>query len=505
MLKIQVTRQGKSSIIIADSSKTLAQNLFVQRFFKGIPLCSGIGTCGQCAVRFLTNPPQPSLKDNAYFSHRELSQGLRLGCTHCPEPGQSVELLGTEAPGQFSWKSREVPEYLGIDIGTSSVRWGFLHQDGQISHGQAINPQIGAGPDIMSRLSFARESTWNYNLLNRLLVEEVQSILDLYDLPDNRICISGNPAMLYFLLGRDISGLSVSPYFLDYEGGVSETLGSKPVNVFIPSLCSPFVGGDISAGLTWILEKIQPACPFLLADFGTNGELVLALSPDKYISTSVALGPALEGIGLKSGSLYREGVASGFEISSLGIEPRDSWHTGKVSGSGYISLLGHLIRLKLVSPSGHFVKEGLSPIAKNISTNIKEGRLSLGGKFYLDGRDIEEILKVKAAFTLGLSFLCAQGDILPDKLKSIYIAGALGKHSNLIDLETLGFFPPGSSHKSHVVGNTSLKGAILLAGDRGKRHCNIALGRLVESVNLGSRTDYISGQFAGHMLFEYPR
>jgi len=101
--------------------------------------------------------------------------------------------------------------------------------------------------------------------------------------------------------------------------------------------------------------------------------------------------------------------------------------------------------------------------------------------------------------------LCSRGGVLPDELRAIYIAGALGEHSNLIDLETLGFFPPGSSHKSRVVGNTSLKGAILLAGDNDKIQENIGLARFVGSVNLGFSQDYISRQFARHMLFKYPR
>ena len=505
MLRIQITHNGKFGTMDADPSKTLAQNLFVRGFIRHAPLCSGLGTCGQCAALFHGDPPVPSSKDMAFFTTEELARGLRLGCSHYPQEGQSLELTQAEEPAWFEWAGRENPVCLGIDMGTTSLKWGFLHPEGRMSLGQTVNPQMGAGPDIMSRLSFAREDSDNYKLLSRLLTREVQSILDLGPVPEKRVCVSGNPAMLYFLLSRDISGLSVSPYVLEYVGGVWEDLGRKPVKAFVPSLWSPFVGADISAGLSWILEEIRPAYPFLLADFGTNGELVLALSPERYLATSVALGPALEGIGLRWGSPYREGVASRFLLGSRGIEPGESWHTGRISGSGYISLLGHLIRLRLISAQGHFTYESSSPIARKIVENVKNGRLYLDRNLYMDGQDIEEILKVKAAFTLGLSFLCSRGGVLPDELSAIYIAGALGEHSNLIDLETLGFFPPGSSHKSRVVGNTSLKGAILLAGDNDKIQENIGLARFVESVNLGFSQDYISRQFARHMLFKYPR
>lgn len=502
MLTIQITHQHKSRKVTVDPSRTLAQNLFIQGFLKGVPLCSGIGSCGRCTIIFHNNPPVPSRKDHAHFSSQELEQGLRLGCVHYPRPEQSFELLGAEASRTFSWASQDNPVCLGIDIGTTSVKWCFKHADGQESLGEVMNPQMGAGPDIMSRMSFARENPQHRELLNRLLLEEINSVLDLGHVPDDRICVTGNSAMIHFLLDRDISGLSVAPYHLDYPGGTQEWL-VYGAGFFIPALLSPFVGADISAGLQWIVEAVRPCYPFLLADFGTNGELVLAISPDKYIATSVALGPALEGIGLRFGSPSGKGVATRFVLSGQGMDPGGSWHTGKVSGSGYISLLGHLIRLKLVSPSGHFTR-GQSPIARKIFSGIRDGRLSLSRDFFLDGRDIEEILKVKAAFTLGLSFLCAQGNVSIDKLQAIYIAGALGQHSNLTDLESLGFFPPGSSHKSHVVGNTSLKGAILLACDKGRRQENANLARHVQPVNLGTEQEYASSRFARHMLFEYP-
>ncbi len=502
MLKVKVVQEGKSKEIVVDPLQTLAQNLFIQGFFKDVALCSGIGTCGECALLFLAGPPEPSSKDRSYFSSEKLEHGLRLACSHYPGPNQSFELTGSKTPGHMNWTGFEPLLRLGIDLGTTSVKWGFLHGDGLVSRGQEINQQMGAGPDIMSRLSFAGKSAQNYKLLCRLLQDQVTSIMNLSHVGHDMTCVTGNPAMIHFLLNRDISGLSGSPYSLDYHGGTSESIGPEPGEFFIPALWSPFIGGDISAGLCWVLDEIKPGYPFLLADFGTNGELVLAVAPDRFLATSVALGPALEGIGLRFGSPYRDGVASGFVLSGQGIEAKDSWHTGKVSGSGYISLLSHLVRLKLVSASGHFI-QNQSSIARRFF-RFRDGRLSLGKDFYLDGRDIEEILKAKAAFTLGLSFLCAQGGVLPDRLRAIYIAGALGEHSSLIDLETLGFFPPGSSHKSQVVGNTSLKGALLLAGDKGKRQENIDFIRFVKSVNLGSEQEYISSLFARNMRFEYP-
>lgn len=503
MIKTQVTCCGKSHSVQVDPSMSLARNLFVQGFFRGVPLCGGLGSCGHCELKFSDNPPTPSSKDLEYFSSEKLKAGWRLGCSHYPVINQAVQVPDNITGLDFAWASSDKPVSLAIDIGTTALKWAFVHNNAQMSFGQTINPQMGAGPDIMSRLSFGREDPDNQNLLMNLLSRDVGSILDFGPVPDGRICITGNPAMIHLLLGRDISGLAVSPYFLDYSGGSSEQVGRHSQMVFIPPLWSPFVGADVSAGLFWILEKLKPDFPFLLADFGTNGELVLALSPDKYLATSVALGPALEGVGLRFGSPFQPGVAPKFILDSQGLKTPDIWHTGKVSGSGYISLLANLLSLKLISASGHFLR-GQTPIARKIEEKIENGRLNLTDSFYLDANDIEEILKVKAAFTLALSFLCAQADLPVEKLQKVFIAGALGEHSAADDLETLGFFPPGSANKCQVLGNTSLKGAILLAADSSIRQKSIEQAEFIQPLNLSSHQDYISSRFAGHMVFEYP-
>ena len=504
MLESRVIYQHSTSTLLVDPSRSIALNLFINGFSAGVPLCAGLGICGKCALIVHENPPGPSAKDYEFFSRADLTRGWRLGCSHYPQPGQTYEIPEAERQSEFFWSSKTAVSGLGIDVGTTSIKWGFRHECGQISSGQAMNPQMGAGPDIMSRLSFALENHHNHKFLQKLIIERADSILNLAGMEPGHACITGNPAMIYLMLGRDVSGLAVSPYALDYSGGSLETIGSSGFAAFIPKLWSPFAGADLSAGLEWILEAKKPLYPFLLADFGTNGELVLALSPEKYLVTSVALGPALEGIGLRFGSPFRQGTAAGFILNSQGIEPEGRWDKGRVSGSGYISLVGHLIRLNLLTAAGHF-SPGKSPVARMIQQNIRDGRMYLGKNFFIDGRDVEEILKVKAAFSLAFGFLCAHAGIAPDELKTIFIAGALGEHANIKDLETLGFFPPGSSNKCCVAGNTALKGAVMLAGDESRQEQNILRARLVEPLNLGSDMNRFSEMFALHMQFNYPR
>ena len=50
---------------------------------KGIEIpydCGGNGICGKCRVRFLTGAPEPTSRDRALFSEKQLQQGYRLAC-----------------------------------------------------------------------------------------------------------------------------------------------------------------------------------------------------------------------------------------------------------------------------------------------------------------------------------------------------------------------------------------------------------------------------------------
>ncbi|WP_045213019.1 ASKHA domain-containing protein [Desulfonatronovibrio magnus] len=504
MSNLSVLIAGRQYEISADPVQTIIQNLYLSGMLQGISLCAGVGMCGQCTVRYVNTPPVPANKDLNYFTTTKLRQGYRLGCVHFPASGDEIEFFGKPKLCQVILSSKARVGALGIDIGTTALKWAALHDDGVQSIGQCVNPQMGSGSDIMSRLSFAGSSASNADYLSKVLRNEVMKIITESDPARDRICLTGNPAMIYTLMSFNISGLSVSPYTLDYSGSCTEQLENNGAKVYIPSIFSPFVGADISAGLTYILEKKNPVYPFVLADFGTNGELVLALSQREFFSTSVALGPALEGVGLRFGSPYSPGVCPGFVLTGKGLEPETHWDGSRLSGSGYISLLSHLIRLVLLNESGHFASD-LSPLCKKLGISIKDGRLRLGAEFFLDGHAVEEILKVKAAFTAGLAFLCASAGLLPENLKVIYIAGALGTHTKAADLETLGFFPKGAAHKIKGLGNTSLQGALLMASRDDLRTANQKLQGMVRNLSMADKPGYLEKEFIRHMMFAYPK
>ena len=88
---------------------------------------------------------------------------------------------------------------------------------------------------------------------------------------------------------------------------------------------------------------------------------------------------------------------------------------------------------------------------------------------WLSLRDVEEILKVKAAFSVALASLLQKAGLASADLCSLNIAGALGSHLQAATLEKLGFVPGGMAGRVKSAGNTSLEGTCLLALDLASR------------------------------------
>ncbi len=499
MTRVQIFENNVPGHYYLDAGATLAANLFKTGFLAGVPLCSGLGLCGRCRVIFHSGAPQPSSRDREYLSAGELSRGHRLACAHLPGSDMVFEVPQQQSLEIFEWSSDFSPLAAGVDLGTTSIKWGFMHPRSSISKGSGLNPQMGAGSEVMSRLAYAAESLENFGQLQELVLEKVRKILALPDII-MPAALTGNPAMIHILLGLDISGLLGHPYSLGDTAGGYFSLPGIQQEVFIPPLLSPFVGADVSSGLAWLRLKEKADFPFLFLDLGTNGEMVLATGPGQYYCTSVAMGPALEGVGLRFGSPFGESVATGFDYTGKGIQPDTKDWNGRVSGSGYVALISLLLRLRCMDTAGRFRQPG-SRLADKVE--MQGNRVAVGNKFFLEGRDVEEILKVKAAFTLGLDYLLQKTSMSMQQVPRIYLAGALGEHVRMQDLEELGFLPRGASHKCRVAGNTSLKGALLLAGDQAARNWVRKLPRKMQSLPLGGDKEYVNAGFIRHMHFEY--
>lgn len=476
---------------------TVAQGLFAAGVWRGLALCSGAGRCGRCRVRYHGQPPAPGQAESALLSAGELDSGQRLACRQVLRGGEVVEPLATAKPRRDKRIPPQAPGsvQLAVDLGTTSMEWSASAGDEILARGKELNPQMGAGSEVMSRVAYALSGGGGE--LRRVVtgrLEEISTALGPAGMFD-AMCLAANPAMTALALGADASGLAGAPYRLDIPGGAWQELAPGLPRCYLPPALGPFVGGDVVAGLAALKASDRWQPPFILADLGTNGEFALVLD-DRLLAASVPMGPALEGVGLSCGMVAGPGVITGFGLGPRGhLEPK--FYEDRVperalglSGTGAISLVARLLGAGVLARDGVF-----SPLAESLARRMagsldsgvsgERGFRILGaGGPRLAAGDVEELLKVKAAVNAALSALLDHAGLRAEDLSALVLAGSLGFYASPADLEFVGFLPPGCGGKVARAGNTSLDGSRALLLDGGLRSWAEDLPRQTEILEL---------------------
>ncbi len=485
--RVTIRRAGGEQDLLVSSDLTFSQALFMAGFFLTAPLCGGIGRCGKCLIRYLVPAPDATPVERDILPLEGLARGDRLACRHYPRPGDIIEVLSLPCPRYTSTKGLH-GKGLAVDLGTTTLKWALV-SEALMTSGSEINPQMGGGSEVMSRIAFAARGAAQQEYLRQVVIERLETWFKEAKEVESLVVV-GNSAMMYLLLGLDLKGLASSPYRLSYHGDSMEQLSPLLPAAYIPPLIAPFLGADISAGLgSLLLDPAHPKYPFLFCDLGTNGEFVLALSPEEFLGASIPMGPALEGVGLRLGAPAGPGVITRFSLQPGGVKPWGAPAGNRMSGSGYLSLLALLFRLGLVNVSGGFEPPG-TPLASRIVAETDKGRLMLRQGIVLDGKDVEEVLKVKAAFNLGVSKLLQEAGLSLVEVKRIVLAGALGEHISIDDLTTLGFLPVSAGNRTVTSGNTALGGAGRLLNNIRARRRTKEIAERIQVLDLAAAPDF---------------
>ncbi|MDK2955561.1 MAG: hypothetical protein PWQ57_1057 [Desulfovibrionales bacterium] len=516
---------GDVQNIVFDEPVNLAELLHLQGRFRGRTLCAGLGKCGQCKVRYIVNPPTPNDIEISRLRPREIEQGWRLACQRPAEPGATIQLPESaafaEAGADYSGLDAGLPAAVAVDLGSTSLHWSVVQNSQRRACGAELNPQMGLGSEVMSRMAAALQGRGA--LLSRLVLDRFASLVEACPAAASSMAVAGNPAMIYLMLGLAPSSLAAAPYALDYAAGETRSLGPGLPDAYLPPLLGPFIGSDAACGALAVAhdKKLDLKPPFLLADLGTNVELMLGLEGDRFLAASAPMGPALEGAGLTCGRVAGPGVVTRFEpgprsLRMLGPDAGEiAGPPAGVSGAGYLSLAALLRRIGLLDDWGRFAAPA-NPLGKALAANLiepgagparnlplrREPMLDLGRGLFLPASDMEEIVKVKAALNAGVHALLQAADLRPAQLTRILLAGALGKHVDTADLETLGFLPPGLAGLATAVGNTSLQGLELLLIDRGAKAWIEALPRRTRVLDLPSDPRF-QETFASRLRLDY--
>ena len=288
----------------------MQQAIWLSGLFNPVPLCGGLARCGRCRVRYLTPAPAPLPEEESVLGPEAVRSGWRLAChRQIPDGGPvpELELPDTTLAGEE--KTAAHPSLSGgaetcvlaVDLGTTGIAWRALAGDGAIlAGGSALNPQEGAGADVMSRLAYASQGN-GMTVLAECVRRLLRSVVSRLPVLPRLIVLAGNTAMTDIFLEKDISGLCAAPYHLSHAGGaVFELPGLPPV--YVPPLAAPFIGGDVTAGVCALLSEGQKL-PWVLADLGTNGEFVLMREDGTCLAPACRWGLPSKASGRTAGGL----------------------------------------------------------------------------------------------------------------------------------------------------------------------------------------------------------
>lgn len=433
------------------------------------PLCTGMGKCGRCKIQYVDNAPELTPLEQILLSSDECSRGIRLACKHPLQDNAELAIFDDlqQNAADFTLKltnpDNKTEAVLFVDLGTTSIAFELCADNQLLAEGKLLNPQMFAGADVMARLYYehfiekkkpSRLQTVILALLQKICTESKASGVSI-----KKILAAANPSMTALFLGESVKGLLEAPYYLENKGNKEYRLPNLPP-IYIPVQLSPFIGSDAMAGLAYILQTHPNLNNFLLADLGTNGEF-LYCNNGKLLAASIPLGPALEGVGMRCGSAVHgkgENIILRCSLSPSGLSYTCEGTPKFICGAAYLSLIQILLSTGLIDRQGIFQPSTSllsQKIARNITEHNGEKRLYLTDTLYLCPEDIENVLKVKAAFSSAIEIFLQKNPI-----ENIFLSGSLSSHIPLETLENLGFLPKNSKHKTTVCGNTSLLGLI---------------------------------------------
>ncbi len=443
--------------------------------------------------------PKPSLDDNRADRERllEALERWRSGSYHIPlhvlrhlpqtlrrsrwrpQVTLAVGPSGTDVLGFGSRQKR--PVILAVDVGTTTIKARLL-APGNPWSASCLNSQGIYGPDVITRIIYCDQNQDGLARLQELAASDInrllQALLEKSELKRDdvwAVVVSGNTTMMHLLLGLAPSWIRREPYVgCTYQpppvpaGELGIDINPAGVIVSLPSV-SAYVGADIAAGVLATSLHEAPR-PRMLIDLGTNGEIVIG-SRDFMVCCSASAGPAFEGGGSSSGSWARPGA-----IESVWVDDEVRWRTlgGArpigICGTGYIDLLAALMQTGVIDKTGR-LQQGSSPALRTREDESTEYVLvtrdatATGLDIVLSQADIDNLIRAKGAIYAASRVLLNSLGMDWNDLDRIMLAGGFGERIEVPNAISIGLLPDVAADRIEFVGNTSLKGAVLVAAE----------------------------------------
>ena len=434
-------------------------------------------------------------------------------------------LIGLEA-GDTSARTYGV----AFDIGTTTVVGTLfdLCTGKELAVSSRMNPQIGFGDDVISRIHQVRKEPEALSQLQHAIVEAVDDIIatvtqeakvsahEVYD-----IVIAGNSTMQQLLCGFDPSALGEVPFVNAFDTAQvipAVRLGIKAnpgAQVYVFPQIGSFVGGDTVAGM--VASRLDKwGNPVLLVDIGTNGEIVLAWN-GSLLATSTAAGPAFEGARIRQGMRATVGAIEKILVRNgeLLISVIGNAKPVGLCGTALIDVAAELLRHGIIDETGRILAAGECPPAlsedlrSRLLTDEKgDTRFVIAGPeeaasrdaICLWQRDVRELQLAAGAMRAGIQILMRNAGIEPGRLGAVLLAGAFGNFIRRNNARRIGMLP--DVHCDHIrfIGNAASLGAKLVLLSGAEREYAEALRSKCVHVDLSLDADF-QNEFGMAMMF----
>ncbi len=423
------------------------------------------------------------------------------------------ELVGFEAPGRK-------PIGFAADLGTTKVA-GYLvdlETGEELAATGVMNPQIGYGEDVISRMVHATRHDGGSAELARVIREALNTLIGL--LADEvgvsrdqvvEACIVGNTAMTHLLLDLPVRQLSVSPFVAASSTALDvkarELQWEMAVGAYVHVL--PCVGGFVGADhVAMILGSDLDRKPYVAVgvDIGTNTEIALLKPNEKTLtSASCASGPAFEGAHIRDGMRASTGAIEAVRITDAGVQIKtigDAPPVG-VCGSGIVDAIAEMYRVGVINQRGRLNRAapGIRKNEKGYEFVLVPAEISGTGRdIVITQQDVNEIQLAKGAIASGLETLMIATQTAPEEIEEVIVAGAFGSYLNLDSALAIGLLPRLPKAKYIQVGNAAGVGAKMAL---------LSLKERQRAQQITQRTGYIelttqegfNSRFAMSMLF----
>ncbi|MBR5535627.1 MAG: DUF4445 domain-containing protein [Clostridia bacterium] len=338
---------------------------------------------------------------------------------------------------------------LCLDIGTTTLHLALVSADeGAIVKSLVHNnPQRALGADVMSRIEYASRN--GVYKLQRVLIDEVNQMIDETGEKVTTLYVAGNTTMLHTFFGIDPSDMGQAPYtpvFLDKKRMSGEDAGIRNVRevISLPNI-SAFVGADITAGLNFAEMPCKGKYNFLI-DLGTNAEVVL-YGNDKLYCTAAAAGPCFEGVNISSGMSATEGAIYSYTGNMCLII--GGGRAKGICATGLIDAIAVMLEEEIIDETG-FMEEDFE-----IKDSVK-----------LTQGDIRQFQLAKSSIYSAVIALLKKAGIDFCDIDKVFVSGGFSSEMNLGNAIRAGLLPEEVRGRFYSVNNSCLGGLVKYACEK---------------------------------------